>query len=73
VNRVRVARHNGVDGRILPHPAAFEGKLVFLIGDRAGNVRSEVLRRDLTDHGATDHGASVPQPAGTVARHRRAA
>jgi hypothetical protein len=65
VNRVPVARHDGVDRRILPRPQTFEAKLVFVIGDRAGNIRGEELRCDLTDHGA-----SVPQSPGTAARAR---
>jgi hypothetical protein len=51
VNRVLVARHDGIDRRILPRPQTFEAKLVFVIGERSGNVRGEELRSDLTDHG----------------------
>jgi hypothetical protein len=51
VNCVLVARHDGVDRWILPCAATLEAKLVFVIGERAGNVRREKLRRDLTDNG----------------------
>ena len=57
-----VACHDGIDGRILPRPQALEAKLVFVIGERTGNVGGEELRCDLTDHGS-----SVRQTSGTVA------
>ena len=50
VNRVLVTRHDGVHRRILPCPSTLKAKLVFVVGERAGNVRGEELRRDLTDH-----------------------
>ena len=50
MNRVLVARNNGVDWRILPRAHAFEAELVFVIGKSGGNVRGEELGRDLADH-----------------------
>jgi len=50
MNRVLVARNDGVDWRILPRAQTFEAELVFVIGKSNGNVRGEELRRDLTDH-----------------------
>ena len=50
VNRVLVPRHDGVHRRILPRPQTLEAKLVFVVGERSGNVRGEELRCDLTDH-----------------------
>ena len=50
MNRVLVARNDGVDWRILPRAPTFEAKLVLVIGESGGNVRSEELRGDLTDH-----------------------
>jgi hypothetical protein len=51
VNRVLVAGRDGVDRRILPRPQTFEAELVFVIGDRSGNIGGKELRCDLTDHG----------------------
>src|SRR5437899_7238586 len=50
VNRLLVASHDGIDRRILPRPQTFEAKLVFVIGERSGNVYGEEQRRNLTDH-----------------------
>jgi hypothetical protein len=50
MNRVLVARNDGVDWRILPRAQTFEAELVFVIGEGGRNVRGEELRRDLTDH-----------------------
>jgi hypothetical protein len=50
VNLVLVARHDGVDWRILPRPQAIEAKLAFVIGERARNVLGEELSGDLADH-----------------------
>src|SRR5438309_7444574 len=40
----------GIDRRILPLPQTFEAKLVFVIGERSGNVYGEEQRYNLTDH-----------------------
>src|SRR5438477_214402 len=50
VNYLLVARHDGIDRRILPRPQTFEAKLVFVIGERSGNVYGEEQRYNLTDH-----------------------
>jgi hypothetical protein len=50
MNRVLVARNDGIDRRILPHALTLEAQLVFVIGESGRNVRSEEQRRDLTDH-----------------------
>ena len=39
-----------MDRRILPRPQTFEAKLVFVIGERRGNVYGEEYRHNLTDH-----------------------
>ena len=49
MNRVLVARNDGIDWRILPRAQTFEAKLVLVIGESGGNVRGEKLRRDLAD------------------------
>src|SRR5258708_39964053 len=58
MNHLLVARHDGVDRRILPRPQTFETKLACVIGERCGNVHGEEHRRNLTDHGP-----SLPQMA----------
>ncbi|MGI9072741.1 MAG: hypothetical protein ACR2JB_15850 [Bryobacteraceae bacterium] len=50
VNRVLVARNDGVDRRMLPRSQTFEAKLLFVIRESGRDVRSEELRRNLTDH-----------------------
>ena len=50
VNRLLVACHDGIDWRILPRPQTFEAKLVFVIGERSGNLYGEEQRYNLTDH-----------------------
>src|SRR2546422_11595115 len=61
MNHLLVARHDGVDRRILPCPQTFEAKLACVIGERCENVDSrapvstgdgEEHRRNLTDHAA---------------------
>src|SRR6266852_4506920 len=59
MNHLLVARHDGVDRRILPRPQTFETELACVIGERCGNVHGEEHRRNLTEHGA-----SLPQMAG---------
>src|SRR6266853_3492666 len=58
MNHLLVARHDGVDRRILPRPQACEAKLACVIGERCGNVHGEEYGRDLTEHGE-----SLPQMA----------
>ncbi len=50
MNRVLVARNDGVEWRILPRAQTFEAEFFFVIDKSGGNVRGEKLRRDLTDH-----------------------
>ena len=50
VDRVVVARHDGVVRRILPRPQTLEAKLVFVLGERGRNVGGEELWCDPTDH-----------------------
>ena len=50
VNHLLVARHNGIDRRILSRPQTFEAKVVFVIGKRTRNVDGEEQRRNLKDH-----------------------
>ena len=50
MDRVRVARNDGVDWRVLPRAQTLEAELFFVISESGGNVRGEELRRDLTDH-----------------------
>lgn len=40
MNHLLVARHDGVDRRILPRPQTFEAKLGSVVGERSGNVHS---------------------------------
>ena len=51
MNCVVVARHDGVDGWILPRPQTLEAELFFVVGKRAGNVGSEEQGYDLPNHG----------------------
>jgi hypothetical protein len=53
VNRLLVARNDGVNWRVLPRTQTLEAKLSFVIGKGAGDVQGEELRRDLTNHGAS--------------------
>src|SRR6266576_6465775 len=56
MNRLLVARHDGVSRRVLPGAQTLEAKLSFVIGKGAGNIHGEEQRRD-----PTNHGASLPQ------------
>src|SRR5882762_4398420 len=58
MNHLLVARHDGVDRRILPRAQTCEAKLAGVIGERCGNVHGEEDRRNLTEHGP-----SLPQMA----------
>src|SRR6266478_2689077 len=51
MNHLLVARHDGVDRRVLPRPQTCEAKFACVIGERCGNVRGEEHRRNLTEHG----------------------
>ncbi len=62
MNHLPVARHDGVDGRILPRPQTCEAKLAGVIGERRGNVPGEEHRRNLTEHRP-----SLPQMGRAVA------
>ena len=62
MNRLLVARHDGVDRRIQPRPPACEAKFAGVIGERCGNVHGEEYRRNLTEHVP-----SLPQIAGGAA------
>ena len=42
-----------MDRRVLPRAQTLEAKLVLVVSERAGNVRGEEQRRDLTDHGVS--------------------
>jgi len=53
MNHLLVARHDGIDRRILPRPQTCEAKLACVIGERCGNVPPEEHRRNLTEHGPT--------------------
>jgi hypothetical protein len=65
MNHLLVARHDGVDRRILPRPQTFETKLACVIGECCGNVdsRAPVSTGDGEEHrrNLTEHGASLPQ------------
>jgi hypothetical protein len=52
MNRMLIARNDGVNRRGLPRAQTLEAKLVVVIGKGARNVHGEELRCDLTDHGA---------------------
>jgi hypothetical protein len=71
MNHLLVARHDGVDRRILARPQTCETKLGGVIGERCGNVRSRarVSTGDGEEHrrNLTDHGASLPQMGRAVA------
>jgi hypothetical protein len=68
VNCMLVAGHNGIDRRILPRPQTLEAELVFVIGDRCGNIGREELRCDLADHAAKCTAASDnPDESGPAA------
>jgi hypothetical protein len=68
MNHLLVARHDGVDRRILPRPQTFEAELACVIGERCGNVDSRVpvSTGDGEEHrrNLTDHWPSLPQVAG---------
>lgn len=53
VNRLLVARNDGVNRRILPRAQTLEAKLSFVIGKGGRDVQGEELRRDLTNHEAS--------------------
>ncbi len=55
VNRLLVARNDGVNRRILPRAQTLEAKLSSLVGKGAGDVQGEELRCDLTNHGQVYH------------------
>src|SRR5260370_658073 len=59
MNHLLVARHDGVDRRILPRHQTCEAKLACVIGERCGNVHGEEYGRNLTEHVP-----SLPQMAG---------
>ncbi len=67
MNHPLVARHDGVNRRILPRPQTCETKLASVIGERCGNVdsRAPVSTGDGEEHrrNLTDHGPSLPQMA----------
>src|SRR5271168_5254468 len=67
MNQLLVARHDGVDGRILPCPLTLETKLARVIGERWGNVdsRAPVSTGDGEEHRRkpTEHEPSLPQMA----------
>ena len=44
-----------MERRVLPRAQTLEAKLVLVVSERAGNVRGEEQRRDLTDHGVSLH------------------
>ncbi len=71
MNQLLVARHDGVDRRILPRPQTFETKLACVIGERCGNVhsRAPVSTGDGEEHrrNLTEHGPSLPQMGRAVA------
>src|SRR2546427_8512254 len=71
MNHLLVARHDGVDRRILPRPQTFETKLACVIGERWENVdsRAPVSTGDGEEHrrNLTDHAASLPQMGRAVA------
>ena len=52
VNRLLVARNDGVNRRVLPRTQTLEAKLSFVIGKGGEDVLSEELRRNLTNHWA---------------------
>jgi hypothetical protein len=56
MNHLLVARHDGVDRRILLSAQTREAKLAGVIGECCGNVHGEEHRRNLTEHGP-----SLPQ------------
>ncbi len=64
MNHLLVARHDGVDRRILPRPQTCEAKLACVIGERCGNVHGEEHWRNLTDH----RPPSLPQMASAARR-----
>jgi hypothetical protein len=51
MNHLLVARHDGIDRRILPRPQTCEAKLACVIGERCGNVHGEEHGCNLADHG----------------------
>src|SRR5207247_4124583 len=55
VNRLLVARNDGVNRRILPRAQTLEAKLSSVVGKGAGDVQGEELRCDLTNHGQVYH------------------
>ncbi len=68
MNQLLVARHDGVDRRVLPRPQTCEAKLARVIGERCGNVdsRAPVSTGDGEEHrrNLTEHVPSLPQMAG---------
>ncbi len=53
-----IARNDGVDGRVIPGPRAAEAEHIFVVPERAWNVRGEEHRRDLADHRQVYYGAA---------------
>src|SRR5712671_448846 len=64
VNRLLVARNDGVKRRVLPRAQTLEGKLSLVIDKGAGDVHGEEHRHDLTNHGAS----LLPKDAGADRR-----
>src|SRR5262249_3810061 len=50
VDRLVIASHDGIDGRVLSRSETFKSKLVLVISERGGNVRGEEQRGNLADH-----------------------